>query len=62
MDDDDEELFSRDSESSERSEETFETDAMWEEIERRVAELDANPSAAIPWEQVEADILARLKK
>jgi putative addiction module component (TIGR02574 family) len=31
------------------------------ELDRRCAEYDANPSNVIPWEQVEAAALARLK-
>ncbi len=36
------------------------TDAQREEVDRRWAAHLANPQAAIPWEQVEAEILARL--
>jgi putative addiction module component (TIGR02574 family) len=32
------------------------------ELERRVADDDANPDDVTPWEQVEAEILARLRK
>ncbi len=32
------------------------------EIDRRLAAHQANPDAAIPWEQVEAEALARLRK
>ena len=33
-----------------------------EEIRRRVAEHDANPEDAIPWEQIKAESLARYGK
>ncbi|HSI36024.1 MAG: addiction module protein [Phycisphaerae bacterium] len=32
------------------------------EIDRRLAEHEANPDAAIPWEVVEAESLARLRR
>jgi putative addiction module component (TIGR02574 family) len=32
------------------------------EVDRRLAAHQANPQAAIPWEQVEAEALARLRK
>jgi putative addiction module component (TIGR02574 family) len=32
------------------------------EVDRRLAGHAANPGAAIPWEQVEADALARLRR
>ncbi|MFO0811438.1 MAG: addiction module protein [Gemmataceae bacterium] len=35
------------------------SDAMKQEIDRRLANHAANPEAAIPWEQVEAEALAR---
>lgn len=38
------------------------TDAQREEVDRRWAAHLANPQAAIPWEQVEAEILARLNQ
>ncbi len=38
------------------------TDAQKEEVDRRLAAHRANPQAAIPWEQVEAEALARLRK
>jgi len=38
------------------------SDAQREEIDRRLAAHRANPSAAVPWEQVEAAALARLRK
>ena len=37
------------------------TDARRRELERRVAEDDANPDQGIPWEQVKADAIKRLK-
>lgn len=37
------------------------TESQRREIERRVAEDDAAPDDVIPWEQVEAETLARLK-
>lgn len=37
------------------------TDAQRQELDRRWAAHLANPQAAIPWEQVEAEILARLE-
>jgi putative addiction module component (TIGR02574 family) len=36
------------------------SDAQRQELERRAVEDDASPDDAIPWEQVKADILARL--
>ena len=36
-------------------------DAQKKEIDRRLAAHEANPSAAIPWEQVEAEALNRLR-
>lgn len=32
------------------------------ELERRIAAHEANPGAAVPWEQVEAEALARLRR
>jgi putative addiction module component (TIGR02574 family) len=37
------------------------TDAQRKELERRAAEDDTNPDAVVPWEQVKAQILSRLK-
>ena len=37
-------------------------DDMREEVDRRLAAHRANPSAAIPWEQIEAETLARLQQ
>jgi putative addiction module component (TIGR02574 family) len=38
------------------------TRAQQEEVDRRLAAHRANPHAAIPWEQVEAEARARLSK
>jgi putative addiction module component (TIGR02574 family) len=38
------------------------TEAQRQELERRVAEDDAAPDDVIPWEQVKAETLARLKQ
>jgi putative addiction module component (TIGR02574 family) len=38
------------------------SDAQKQEIDRRLAAHRANPIAAIPWEQVKAEALARLPK
>ena len=38
------------------------SDEMKAEIDRRLAEHEANPDAAIPWETVEAEMLARLRR
>jgi putative addiction module component (TIGR02574 family) len=38
------------------------TEAQRQEVNRRLAAHRANPGAAIPWEQVEAEALARLRK
>lgn len=37
------------------------SDEQRQELERRVAEDDANPDDVIPWEQAKADILSDLK-
>ena len=37
------------------------TDAQRRELERRIAEDDANPNDVITWEQVKAQTLSRLK-
>ena len=39
----------------------FLTDAQRDELRRRVAEDDADPDAAVPWEDVYAAILRRYK-
>lgn len=38
------------------------TEAQRQELDRRLAALDANPDAVVPWEEVEARALARLKR
>jgi len=38
------------------------TEAQKREVDRRLAAHQANPSAAVPWEQVEAEALARLRR
>jgi putative addiction module component (TIGR02574 family) len=38
------------------------TEAQRQEVDRRLAAHRANPSAAVSWEQVEAEALARLRK
>jgi len=38
------------------------TEDQRQEVDRRLAAHRANPSAAIPWEQVEAEALARLRR
>ena len=38
------------------------TEAERQEVDRRLAAHRANPQAAVPWEQVEADALARLRR
>jgi putative addiction module component (TIGR02574 family) len=38
------------------------TEAQRQEVDRRWAAHQANPKAAIPWEQVEAEALARLRR
>jgi putative addiction module component (TIGR02574 family) len=38
------------------------TEAQRRELERRIAAHEANPSAAIPWEQVQAEALARRRR
>jgi putative addiction module component (TIGR02574 family) len=37
------------------------SDAQRQELERRIAEDDANPDDVIPWEQVKSQTLSRLK-
>jgi putative addiction module component (TIGR02574 family) len=37
------------------------TDEQKREIDRRLAEYEANPSCAIPWEEVKERLLARLR-
>jgi putative addiction module component (TIGR02574 family) len=38
------------------------TESQRQEVDRRLAAHRANPEAAIPWEQVEAEALARLRR
>ena len=38
------------------------TEAQRQEVDRRLATHRANPQAAPPWEQVEAEALARLRR
>jgi len=38
------------------------TDAQRQEVDRRLAAHQANPGAAIPWEQVEAEVMERLHR
>jgi putative addiction module component (TIGR02574 family) len=38
------------------------TEAQRKEMDRRLAAHRSNPQAAIPWEQVEAEALARLRQ
>lgn len=38
------------------------TDAQRQEVDRRLAAHRANPGEAIPWEQVEAEVTARLQR
>ena len=38
------------------------TEAQRQEVDRRLAAHRANPQAAIPWEQVEAEALSRLRQ
>jgi putative addiction module component (TIGR02574 family) len=38
------------------------TEAERQEVDRRLAKHNASPEAAIPWEQVETEALARLRQ
>jgi len=38
------------------------TEAQKQEVDRRLAAHRENPQAAVPWEQVEAEALARLRR
>jgi len=38
------------------------TDAMKAELDRRIAEIDGNPEAGVPWEDVKARVLGQLRK
>jgi putative addiction module component (TIGR02574 family) len=37
-------------------------EAQRQELDRRLAALDADPAGVIPWEEVEARVLARLRR
>lgn len=37
------------------------TEGMKAELDRRVEELDRNPDAGVPWEEVKARVLGRLR-
>ena len=47
--------------SAEESAATSLTDAQRAELDRRLAEHEANPNDVVPWEDVKASITARLK-
>jgi putative addiction module component (TIGR02574 family) len=47
---------------ADEAESTALTEAQQQEVDRRWAAHLANPQAAIPWEQVESEILARLNQ
>ncbi len=38
------------------------TEAMKAELDRRVEELDRDPDAGVPWEEVKARVLGRLRQ
>ncbi len=38
------------------------SDSLRQELERRMAEHQANPNDAIPWEQIKAEALARFRQ
>jgi len=38
------------------------SDAQKQELDRRIAALEANPDAVVPWEEVEARALARFRR
>lgn len=38
------------------------TEAQKRELDRRLADLDANPDDGIPWEQVKANMQARIRQ
>jgi putative addiction module component (TIGR02574 family) len=38
------------------------SEAQRAELERRLADVDANPDEVVPWEEVKAKALARLKR
>ncbi len=37
------------------------TDELKAELDRRIAEMDQNPDAGVPWDEVKARVLARLR-
>lgn len=41
---------------------SYTTDAQRRELERRLAEHEANPEDVVPWEQVKAEALARFQR
>jgi putative addiction module component (TIGR02574 family) len=41
---------------------TYLTDSQRKELERRIAEHEADPSDVVPWEQVKAEALARCQR
>jgi putative addiction module component (TIGR02574 family) len=38
------------------------SDAQKQELDRRIVALEANPDAVVPWEEVEAQALARFRR
>jgi putative addiction module component (TIGR02574 family) len=44
------------------SQQSMLSDAQRQELERRIANDDANPDDLIPWEEIKAEALARLKQ
>ena len=38
------------------------TEAQCRELDRRIADDDANPDDVVPWEQVKAEVLARIQQ
>jgi putative addiction module component (TIGR02574 family) len=38
------------------------TDEMKAELDRRIEEMDHNPGAGVPWEEVKARVLGRLRR
>lgn len=44
------------------AEQTALTEPQRREVDRRLAAHHADPSTAIPWEQVEAEVLARIRR
>ena len=38
------------------------SDAQKQELDRRIAALEANPDAVVPWEEVQARALARFRR